>query len=115
MNEEMRLEGMGIAPGVLETIAIQAASAVEGVVSLEGREGLAGLVGKATSRGAEVKLAENGTGLEVSLHVALAYGRPLHDVGRAVQRAVSDALGSMTDQPVTSVDVFVDDIAFTAT
>jgi uncharacterized alkaline shock family protein YloU len=112
MTDEMRLNGMGIAPGVFETIAAHAACSVEGIVSVDGGQSLAGLVGKTAGRGIEVEQSDDGS-LTVSLHVSVAYGRPLHDVGRAVQEAVTSALESMTDQEVTAVDVFVDHVAFT--
>ncbi len=111
MTDEVRLGGLGVAPGVLETIAIQAASKVEGVVSVDGGQGLAGMVSKATGKGVEVDLSDEGA-LDVSLHVSLAYGKPLHDVARQVQKVVAKALEGMTDQHVESVDVYVYDVAF---
>lgn len=110
MADEMRLNGMGIAPGVLETIALQAAVAVDGVVAVDGGPGIAGLVGKTAGRCVEVRKVDGG--LDVSLHVSLAYGKPLHAVGNQVQRAVASALESMTDQEVQNVDVYVDAVAF---
>ncbi|GAB4273502.1 MAG: hypothetical protein Kow0056_00610 [Coriobacteriia bacterium] len=109
--DEMRLDGMGVAPGVLETIAVQAASAVEGVASVDGG-GLAGLVAKGQGRakGVEVRMSEDG--LEVDVHLSLAYGRPLHETAREVQEAVTEALQGMTDQAVKSVDVYVDQVVF---
>lgn len=111
MADEVRLGGLGVAPGVLETIAIQAAGKVDGVVSIDGGQGLAALVSKTAGRGVEVDVAEDG--LSVALHVTLEYGKPLHDVAHEVQVVVAEALESMTDQPVASVDVYVDDVAFT--
>jgi uncharacterized alkaline shock family protein YloU len=112
MSDEMRLDGMGIAPGVLETIAFQAACKVDGVEAVDGR-GIAGFVAKGAgkARGVEVQRREDGD-LEVAVHVSLAYGQPLHDVARAVQRTVSKALEGMTDQKVVSVDVYVDEVVF---
>ena len=111
MADEVRLDGLGVAPGVLETIAIQAAGRIDGVVSVDGGKGVAGLVDKAQGRGVEVCPTEAG-GLDVSLHVSLAYGKPLHEAARLVQSAVAEALESMTDQRVNTVDVYVDDVVF---
>lgn len=111
MADEVRIDGLGVAPGVLETIALQGASKVEGVVSVDGGPGIAGFVGKTQGRGVDVQVAEDG-GLSVCLHVSVAYGHPIHEVAKSVQRAVGEALESMTDQTVRSVDVFVDDVVF---
>jgi uncharacterized alkaline shock family protein YloU len=108
MSEEIRLEGLGIAPGVLDTIVQQAAQTVDGVVAIEGGRGVAGLVGKAG--GVEVDVSEDV--LSVAIHVTLAYGTPLQGVAREVQAAVSEALESMVGRAVGSVDVYVDGVSF---
>lgn len=112
MTEEIRLEGLGVAPGVLETIATVAAQSVEGVASVIGTQGIVGLVQKGTGKGgAIVSVSENGD-LAAQLHVAVSYGRPLRDVATDVQQAVADALLTQTSQSVSAVDVFIDDIVF---
>lgn len=108
MSEEIRLEGLGIAPGVLDTIVQQAVQTVDGVVAIEGR-GVAGLVGKAG--GIDVEVSEDAA-LSVAVHVTLAYGVPLQGVAREVQAAVAEALESMVGRAVGSVDVYVDGVSF---
>lgn len=114
MSEEIRLEGLGVAPGVLETITALATNNVEGVASVAG-QGLAGLVQKGGSRGGSrgvcVSIGDDGS-LHVELHVTVAYGTPLRKVATDVQRAVADALLSQTGQTVSAVDVFIDGIDF---
>ncbi|GAB4283776.1 MAG: hypothetical protein Kow0067_05150 [Coriobacteriia bacterium] len=110
MSEEIRLEGLGVAPGVLETITALATNNVEGVASVAG-QGLAGLVQKGGSRGVCVSIGDDGS-LHVELHVTVAYGTPLRKVATDVQRAVADALLSQTGQTVSAVDVFIDGIDF---
>lgn len=110
MSDEIMLEGLGVAPGVLETIATLAAEQVEGVVDVLTR-GVAGLVQKSPGRGIVVSIGEDGT-FAVQLHVSVRYGIPLRTVASDVQRAVSDALLSQTGQQVSSVDVFIDSIVF---
>lgn len=112
MSDEIGLEGIGIAPGVLETIAQIAAESVEGVANIvPPGSGLAGLVSKGASRGVSVEVGEDGT-LTASVHISAYYGRPLHKVATAVQRAVTDALLTHTGQTIASVDVFVDGVVF---
>ncbi|MDO8949340.1 MAG: Asp23/Gls24 family envelope stress response protein [Actinomycetota bacterium] len=110
MSEEIQLEGLGVAPGVLETIATLAAGQVDGVVDVL-TKGVAGLVQKGSGRGIVVGAGVDGS-LAVQIHVSVRYGTPLHTVAVEVQRAVSDALCSQTGQQVAAVDVFIDAIVF---
>lgn len=112
MSEEITLDGIGVAPGVLETIAQMAAEGVEGVASIPGASGaLAGVVKKGASRGVLVEVDEDGS-LRASVRIAADYGRPLREIATDVQRAVTDALLTHTGQAVATVDVFVDGVVF---
>jgi len=110
MSEEIQLEGLGVAPGVLETIATLAADQVDGVVDVL-TKGVAGLVQKGAGRGITVTVGEDGS-LSVQIHVSVRYGTPLHTIASEIQRSVSDALRSQTGQQVATVDVFIDVIVF---
>ncbi|PKQ38873.1 MAG: Asp23/Gls24 family envelope stress response protein [Actinobacteria bacterium HGW-Actinobacteria-1] len=110
MSDEIMLEGLGVAPGVLETIATLAAQQVQGVEDVLTR-GVAGLVQKGPGRGIVVSVGEDGT-FSVQLHLAVKYGTPLRTVATDVQRAVSDALLTQTGQQASAVDVFIDSIVF---
>jgi uncharacterized alkaline shock family protein YloU len=112
MTDELRLQGIGVAPGVLETIVALATQSVEGVASEQG--GLAGLAQKAGRRRAVGVTVDDDGALTASVHVTLTYGTPLHETARLVQQAVSEALTSQTGQPVSGVDVFVDAVVFDA-
>lgn len=112
MSEEITLDGIGVAPGVLETIALVAAEGVEGVAGIVGGTGgLAGLVQKGAARGVCVQVAEDG-GLVASVRISASYGRPLREIAEEVQRVVTDALLVHTGQTVTTVDVYVDGVVF---
>lgn len=112
MSEEITLDGIGIAPGVLETIATVAAQGVEGVAEVTcGPGGLAGLVQKGAARGVCVEVGD-GASLTVTVHIQANYGRPLREIATDVQRAIIDALLSHTGQKIASVDVFVDGVVF---
>lgn len=110
MSEEIRIDGLGVAPGVLDTIVTLAAESVTGVAGIGGA-GLAGLVGK-KSKGKAVDVALEDDALKAVVHLQVRYGEPLHAVARGVQQAVAEALESQVGKPVTSVDVFVDGIVF---
>ncbi|MBN2248375.1 MAG: Asp23/Gls24 family envelope stress response protein [Coriobacteriia bacterium] len=112
MSEEITLDGIGVAPGVLETIAQISAQSVDGVAHIvTSGSGLAGLVPKGAARGVIVEIGEDGA-LTASIHISALYGRPLREVATDVQRAVTDALLTHTGQAVASVDVFVDGVVF---
>ncbi|PKQ10367.1 MAG: Asp23/Gls24 family envelope stress response protein [Actinobacteria bacterium HGW-Actinobacteria-9] len=111
MTDEIKLDGLGLAPGVLETIITLAAEQVPGVASIC-TPGLAGKVGKGkSSKLIEVTLDDAGVAA-ASLHLQAEYGTPLRDVARGVQEAVADAIRSQVGVPVNTVDVFIDGIVF---
>lgn len=114
MSEEIRLEGLGVAPGVLDTIVTLAAESVDGVAAV-GASGIAGLVQKGsrkgTSRAVDVTVAEDGA-VTASIHVQVAYGLKLREVAAAVQLAVTEAITSQVGVPVAAVDVYVDGLVF---
>ncbi|HEX9093285.1 MAG TPA: Asp23/Gls24 family envelope stress response protein, partial [Coriobacteriia bacterium] len=75
-------------------------------------QGLAGLMQKAgRTKPVEVSLADDGA-FAITVHLSATYGRPLRAIAADVQVAVADALLSQTGQTVSSVDVFVDAVAF---
>ena len=114
MSDEIRLEGLGVAPGVLDTIVHVATEAVEGVAAV-GAPGFAGLVQKGARKGAsraiDVTGDEEGK-LTVTIHVQMTYGSKLQVVAREIQSAVTDALASQVGVHVAAVDVYIDGLVF---
>lgn len=114
MSDEIRLEGLGVAPGVLDTIVTVATESCDGVVAV-GAPGIAGLVQKGARKGAaravDVVTAEDGQ-VSVTIHVQVRYGMKLREVARCVQEQVSDALVSQVGVEVAAVDVFIDGLVF---
>jgi uncharacterized alkaline shock family protein YloU len=114
MSEEIRLEGLGVAPGVLDTIVTVAAEGIEGVAAV-GAPGFAGLVQKGARKGAaravDVTAADTGA-LSVTVHIQVTYGSKLRKVAVGVQEAVADALASQVGVEVATVDVYVDGLVF---
>ena len=112
MSEEIKLDDIGVAPGVLETIATVAVNSVEGVADITfSQGGLAGLVQKGQSRGVCVEIDNDGA-LVVAVHVCAKYGRPLREIAAEVQGAITDALLTHTGQAVACVDVYIDSVVF---
>ncbi len=114
MSDEIKFEGLGVAPGVIDTIVTLAAECVDGVAAV-GAPGLAGFVQKGVSKGAgravDVMVAEDGA-VSVDVHIHVAYGNRLLDVGRAVRAAVADAISSQVGVAVSAVNVYIDGIVF---
>lgn len=110
MPDEIRIDDMTLSAAVLEKIVAVAASGIDGVVGLGGA-GIAGLVQKAGGHNIDVALDEAGS-ITVSVHVQVAYGRPIRDIATDVRLAVSEAVSGQVGRPVASVDVFVDAISF---
>jgi len=113
MSDEIRLDGLGVAPGVLDTIVTVAAECVDGVAAV-GAPGIAGLVQKGrkgSSRAVDVTVGEDGA-LFASIHIQVTYGSRLREVAGCVQAAVCEALASQVGLEVAGVDVFVDGLVF---
>jgi uncharacterized alkaline shock family protein YloU len=108
MPTEFSLEGLDIAPGVVEQMIELAAGSVDGVAYVEPSP--LGKISKA-AKNTEVTLDEDDK-FVVSLHLTAVYGRPLRQLGAAVQDAVSDALMSQTGHAASRVDVFINAIQF---
>lgn len=114
MSDEIKLDGLGLAPGVFETIITLATEQVEGVAAVC-TPGFAGIVGKGVGKAGthlvEAALDENGKAT-VAVHIQAKYGTPLHEVARAVQASIADAIKSQLAIETASVDVFVDGVTF---
>jgi len=114
MSDEIKLEGLGVAPGVLDTIVTVAVESVDGVAAV-GASGLAGLVQKGARKGparAVDVCADEAGDLTVTVHVQVLYGHKLKDVATEIQNAVADAVASQVGVEVAGVDVYIDGIVF---
>ena len=114
MNE-LNLDGMALAPGVVETIVSIAANEVEGVAS----------VGSAAARRPALRVRQPSrprrastspwtrtTSWCISVRVDVYYGYVLPDLAANLRQAVADAVASQVGVQVASVDVYIDGIQF---
>lgn len=90
-----------IAPEILESYVADAALEVEGV---------RGLVDSTLPRHKGVRIVDDGGRVRVELHVAVAWGASVPEVGREVQRRVAAYLQQMANVEPDAVDVIVDEI-----
>lgn len=111
---ELNLEGMAIAPGVVETIISIAVRDVEGVAAVgqaSAKGNLRSMLGGKGVQGIEVEVDDAGK-LEVSVHIDVFFGQVLPDVAARVRSAVADAVASQVGCEVAFVDVYVDNLQF---
>lgn len=112
---ELNIEGMNIAPGVVETIVSLAARDVDGVAAVgdPATNGIRTLIGggKPSTQGVEVELDENGE-LHASIRLHVESGHVIPDIAANVRQAVSDALSTQVGAKVGSVDIYVEGIQF---
>lgn len=111
---ELNVEGMALAPGVVETIASMAANDVEGVASVGPSSPnpiLSKLSNKSSNQGVEVSLDDDGK-LQIAIHVEVYYGYSLPDLAAKLRQSISDAVTIQVGVPVGSIDVYIDAINF---
>jgi uncharacterized alkaline shock family protein YloU len=73
-------------------------------------DGVRGLVESHLHRHRGARVTEEEDGLRVELHLDVAWGASIVEVGRAVQRRVRDYLRRMADVEPAIVDVVVDEV-----
>lgn len=103
-----------ISNDVISTIASTAAMEVEGVVGMNNNlaSGISELLGK-KNHGKGVKTEVDGNEVSLELHLNLAYGAKLTEVGVEVQKKVKEAIENMTDLNVKNIDVQIQGIVRT--
>lgn len=106
MADKLILDGLTVAPSVLETIVALAAESVEGV-----NVPTVPSLRKNAARTIEINTDEEGK-LIIGVHVQAAYGTKLHELGEQIQAAVIDALTGQVGVTPRAVDVYVDSIVF---
>lgn len=112
---DLNIDGMAIAPGVVETIVSLAAREVEGVASVGdlAAGGIKQLIsgGKPSTQGINIQPDEDGT-LLIELRLWVKSGQVLPDVAAHVRQAVADAIAIQIGAKVSAVDIYIDGIQF---
>lgn len=114
MSNELNVDGMSLAPGVVETIISIAANEVDGVASV-GSYAASGirslLAAKPSTAGIETVVDDDGK-LFVTLHVEVYHGYVLPDLAAVLRQSIADALLVQVGVEVAGVDIYVDGIQF---
>jgi uncharacterized alkaline shock family protein YloU len=113
-SEHMENGVVNISNEVISTIASTAAMQVEGVVGMNNNlaGGISELLGK-KNHGKGVKTEVDGEEVSLELHLNLAYGAKINEVGKEVQNKVKEAIENMTDLIVKNVDVHIEGVVRT--
>ncbi len=111
---DLNIDGMALAPGVVETIVSIAAQEVEGIASV-GPSAATGLrsvfASKPSTQGIDITVDDEDE-LRIALRVEVYYGYALPDIAANVRQAVADAVASQVGVSVASVDVYIDAMQF---
>lgn len=114
MTDKQPVEGMTLAPGVVDTIISIIVNEQEGVASL-GSSPASGIFAKLSNKpstsGIESRYNDEGK-LDIVLHIEVKYGYVLPDLADKLRQAVSDALIVQVGVQVGSIDIYVDGIQF---
>ncbi len=106
MAEKIVFDGLTVAPSVLDTMVRLATEQVKGVAGV-------GTGVRKTALGHAIELTANeDESLNVDVHIQAYFGEQLHELGRAVQSAIADALKSQLGAKVACVNVYVDGLVF---
>lgn len=111
---ELNVDGMALAPGVVETIVSIAAHEVDGVASVgpSAASGLRSVFGnKPATQGIEIVVDEEEK-LHVSVRVDVYFGYVLPDLAANIRQAVADAVAIQVGAQVAAVDIYIDGIQF---
>ena len=111
---DLNVDGMALAPGVVETIVSIAVGEVEGVASVgpSSSSSLRSVFGsKPITQGIDIVVDEEDK-LAISVRVDVYYGHVLPELAAKVRQAVADAVASQVGIPVGSVDVYIDGMQF---
>lgn len=97
---------LAIAPDVLVGIAQLALEAIDGVRPVQPAQRVGEILSGRRARG--IAIERDASGVWIDLTVAVDYGIEIPKVSAAVQKAVREAVASMTGLTVKSVNVFVE-------
>jgi uncharacterized alkaline shock family protein YloU len=114
MDEQLNVDGLTIAPGVVETILNLAISQIDGVAVIGASrisEGVISAFNKRHNPQGITVTNEDGKAV-VEVHVQVYYGFRLPDLAGQIRSVIADALKSQVGIDVAAVNVFIDGIQF---
>ena len=112
--KELTIEGMTVAPSVIETIVSIAAKDIEGVAAVgsSSPSGLFGLISSGNAPSGVEIAVDDDEALRIAVRIEVKYGYPLPQLATKLREAVADAVASQMGLKVSSVDVYIDAVQF---
>ena len=117
MTQEIKIDGLAIAPAVLSSIVSGAAEEVEGIASVGPHDLASNLVSMLSSRNAtssvpEVEAVVEDGSLHITVRLTVFFGYPFKKLADNVRVAVVKAIDAQVGVPVSAVDVCIDGLVF---
>ena len=114
MEEKLNVDGLTIAPGVVETILSLAISQIDGVAIIGAPRMSEGVISAFNKRHASqgIIVTAEEEKITVEVHVQVYYGFRLPEVAAQIRSTTADALKSQVAVDVAAVNVFIDAIQF---
>lgn len=117
MPQEIKIDGIGIAPDVLSAIVSRAVEEVEGIASVGVKDLATNLVsmvlaprGGASEPSVEAEVVDNR--LAITVRVVVFFGYPFKKLAETVRAAVVKAIDAQVGVGVERVDVCIDGLVF---
>ena len=116
MSQEITIDGISIAPDVLEAIVARAVEKVEGVVCV-GTKGVTGSIASMlsarslTTTPGVISEVEDGE-LALTIHLTVFFGYPFKKLAAEVREAAAQAIDAQVGVGVSRADVYIDNIVF---
>lgn len=111
---DLNVEGMTLAPNVVETIVSFAIKDIEGVslITAATKNGILSVfANKDDVPGIQVESGENGE-LTIAVHVVVKYGLVLPDIAAKIRGVVADAISVQVGAEIAAIDVYIDGMQF---
>lgn len=116
MDEELKLDGLVVAPEVVETIVRLSAEKVDGVASIGVPTEINSVFSLFSAKKPQnipfVGVKVENDALRVAVRVTVLMGYPFKEVAQSIREAVATGIESQVGARVSSVDVFIDALAF---
>ncbi len=117
MTDEIKIDGIAIAPDVMTAIVVRAVDAVEGVASVGCNDLASNLVSMFSAKNAASALPPveasvvNDT-LHITVRLTVFFGYPFKKLAESVRSAVVKAIDAQVGVDVAAVDVCIDGLVF---
>lgn len=117
MTQEIKIDGIAIAPDVLTVIVSRAVEEIEGIASVGVKDLATNLVSMLSAKTAPASLpaveAEvQDDALHITVRLTVFFGYPFKNLAASVRSAVVKAIDAQVGVEVSAVDVCIDSLVF---